>query len=200
MTRVAGFMVVRRPEYAKAVLHDPKNVIGQTIYRGIDRLAWEDLDEAYYNGTLTDDLLATWKTLRSPGDLSGLRLSKDYVAASRVWERWNERSEIIAVWSPELEELKGSIAYEKELTYLGLDCFCLGEWSVLLHGVYRKPDEFGWVLERLNEHGLLDAESDCSAVFSRYLELSANEIVEPLMQGATIINVRVFAVEAPRAA
>jgi hypothetical protein len=187
-------MVVRKPEHAIGVFHEPNRKIGQKTYRGVDRLPWEDLKLAYYKGDLPTPLLPLWQELKlGSRDFTGLKLLTNYSDAVAVKNNWHEVSEIIALWSPELEQIKGGINCEIELIDIGLDCFCLGEWSVLLDGVYAQPEYFEWAVGRLNQHGLLSSDSDCSAIFDRYLELARTDIVEPLEDGAKATNIRVFA-------
>ena len=153
---------------------------------------------AYYNGDLPTPLLPVWRELQLGGrDFTCLKLLNNYSDALDVWRTWRGVSEIIALWSPDLEQIKGGINCEIELIDIGLDCFCLGEWSVLLHGVYAQPEYFEWAVGRLNQHGLLSSDADCNAIFDRYLELAQNDIVEPLKEGAKGTSIRVFTVVSP---
>lgn len=194
MEKICGYIVLRKPEYASTESVTFNMRVGQKTYRGIDRLRWEDLELGCYDHTLTPSLLTRWEELRRDGkDFTGLPLLKSYKHAREVWEFSQETSEIIAVWSPRLAELKGTINSEIRLEYLGLDCIALGEWSVLLAGVYAKPDQFHGAIERLNDSGLLTSEDDCNAIFRRYVELSLTGIVEPLADNALAEGIRLFA-------
>jgi hypothetical protein len=159
------------------------------------RLPWEDLDEAYYAKCLPLSLLPIREKLnRENDDFAGVRLLKDYQEAREVLEFSKNKSEIIAIWSPELEVLRGSVRCTVPLGLLGLDCFCLGEWSVLLAGVYVRPEYFSSAVAQLNESGLLTSDDDCNELFCRYVELSVTEVVEPLMVDPKHTNVRVYTV------
>jgi hypothetical protein len=192
--KICGFAVVRKPEYATTDVLKPNLRAGGRTYRGIDRLRWEDFELAYYGGNLPTHLLSIWQDLRRDNnDFSGIHLLRQYEEAKQVLEFSGPSSEIIALWSPELAECKGTINSKIKLEYLGLDCVAIGEWSVLLDGVYFKPDSFARVVERLNDHGLLSSGEDCDEVFRQYVELSSKGVVEPLADNAKAMNVSVFA-------
>jgi hypothetical protein len=197
MQKICGFIVVRKPEYASNGLIRPNLEVGGKTYHGIDRLRWEDLDLAYYERRLPAAVFPIWQALdRDTSDFSGVKLLKDFKKAKEVLCFSGDKSEIIAIYSAELEAIKGAAQCDIELEYLGIDCFSLGEWSVLLGGVYAKPAYFVEAARGLNKHGLLDSIDDCRAVFNRYVQLAMNEIVEPLMDGARATSVKVFAVSA----
>jgi hypothetical protein len=193
MERICGFIVVRKPEYAANELLKPTlRVVGKT-YQGVDRLRWEDFDLAYCERRLPRVLLPIWQELdRDRADFSGLKLFNDYQKAKEVLSYSGEKSEIIAIWSPELEDMKGASYCEMELTFLGIDCFAIGEWSVLLSGVYARPECFPETITKLNQHGLLTSDANCNSVFDSYLKLASTEVVEPLMKGTRATNIRVF--------
>jgi hypothetical protein len=201
MQRICGFLVVRKPDYAASERLSPNLRLDEKSYHGIDRLPWEDFALAYYDQKLSTPLLNVWKELkRSNSDLSGIEVLKSYERAKQVLALSAEKSETIAIWSPELEELKGATEAEVNLNYLGLDCLAKSkdkpmtvEWSVLLSGVYAEPSYFESAIDRLNDHGLLPSPQDCEAVFDRYVELSFKEIVEPLAKDAMPMSVKVFA-------
>jgi len=196
MERVCGFVVVRKPEYVKSDLLKPKIQIGEKNYRGVDRLRWEDIDVAYYDRRLPSDMLPIWRELhRDSTDFSGLPLLKDYQKAKSALEFSEEKSELIAVWSPELEQIKGASPCHVSLTYLGLDCFVIGEWSVILSGVYVRPERFPEAVSQLNEHGLLTSDTECNSILARYLDLALSEVVEPVMERPRATNIRVFKAE-----
>ncbi len=193
-------MVVRKPEHSTGTFHNTPYQIDENIYLGVDRLAWEDIGEDYYAGRLSPSLARIKESLRlQNNDFVGLDVLRSYEDAVSVWRAFKEKNDIVAVRSSEVSEIKGSFDYDGEMNFLGYDCFCLGEWSVLLRGVYARPEHFSQEVKLLNEHGLLSTHVDCQAVFLRYLELSANQIVEPLRSGPTATHVEVFAVPPPNA-
>lgn len=193
MEKICGFIVVRKSEYSTNELLKPNLIVREKIYQGVDRLRWEDMDVAYYEKRLPLSLLPIWQELNlGAADFSGLKLLKEYQKAKEVACFSGKQSEIIAIWSPELDEMKGSFHCDVELNYLGIDCFALGEWSALLSGVYACPEYFTQTVAQLNQHGLLTSEAECDALFDRYLDLATSEIVEPLGEGTKATNIRVF--------
>ena len=127
-------------------------------------------------------------------DLSGIDLLKNLEHAEEVLRLNPTTSEIIAIWSPELEDLKGAELAETDLRLLGLDCLAIGEWSVVLAGIYANPDHFSLFVDRLNAQGLLNSEKDCEALFQTYVALSEIDVVEALAANAKPMNVKIFAV------
>jgi hypothetical protein len=194
MERVCGFVVVRKPEYAKNDLLKPKMRVGEKTYQGVDRLRWEDFEVAFYDRCLPSEMLPIWQDLRrDSADFTGLYVLKDYQKAQRALEySGEEKSELIAVWSPQLEQIKGASPCHVSLKYLGLDCVVIGEWSLILDGVYFKPECFPEAVSQLNEHGLLTSDTECDSVLARYLDLASSEIVEPVMEQPRATNIRVF--------
>lgn len=193
MERICGFIVVRKPEYAKNETLKSNMNIGKKVYRGIDRLRWEDVELAYYDRHLPEDIIPIWRKIaQDTADFSGIKLLKDYRETKKILDLSNDWCEVIAIWSPYLEEIKGAFHCGIDLTYLGLDCFSIGEWSVILSGVYEKPTYFTETITQLNKDGLLTSVVECDALYARYLELSSSEIVEPLMEGARATNIKIF--------
>jgi hypothetical protein len=167
--------------------------IGEKVYRGIDRLRWEDIELAYYDRHLPSDILPIWRELEGDTvDFSGIKLLRDYEKTKKILDLSGEKSEIVAIWSPYLEEIRGASFCEVTLTYLGLDCFSIGEWSVILSGVYQRPEHFPEAVAQLNDHGLLTSDTECDAVYARYLELASLKIVEPLTERARATNIKIF--------
>jgi len=192
MGGILGFLVVRKPEHANGINFTPNLQIGRLSYRGIDRLPWEDMSLSYFRGDLAASLALAWKELEESGsELCGLKLVKCFVDAARVWEHWQDQNEILAI-----QELNADFRTDADvrLNYLGMDCFVLGEWSVLLNGPYARPDYFPESIARLNSNGLLTSERNCEALFDRYVELARAEVVEPLAIDARPTHVRVFSV------
>jgi len=187
-------MVVRRPEHASAIFHNLNYALGERIYRGLDRLPWEDLDNDYYAGELPDHLqeLRSQLELRN-ADFSGVRLLQGYSETEEIWQRYRDTCEIIAVSSPELSAMKGSVEYDGPLRYLGTDCFILGEWSVVLRGIFARPKYFTREVTALNRFGLFDAVGDFSELVERYVQFAYDGLIEPLGDQPTVSVVKVFA-------
>lgn len=193
MNELCGYVVVRKPDFAEGGLVQPNLKVAERTYRGIDRLQWEDLALAHYDGRLSGDLELIWQRLEANSDPSGVKVLSDYEDAMAVLGFSRNSSDLIAVWATELANVTGTIPSPAGMKYCGLDCLGFGEWSVLLAGVYGRPHQFEWAIERLNEYGLLTSEEDCDRVFAEYVKLSSSGIVEPLANETTAMNVRVFA-------
>ncbi|UTD28360.1 hypothetical protein [Bradyrhizobium sp. WD16] len=193
MLNLCGFVVVRKPEFAANELIRPNLRLGNLLYQGVDRLRWEDLEVAHYNRTLPTAMIPIFEELeRENNDLSGLKLLKDLSKAQRTLSLASAVSEIIGIWSVELEQIKGSQDHPLNWNFLGFDCFGLGEWSLLLEGVFAHPNLFPGLMGNLNENGLLRSEQACLELRERYLALSEEELVEPLMQSSSVTNVKIF--------
>jgi len=195
--KICGYVVVHRLDRAATGKVAAKLRIGEKTYRGLDRLPWEDLERRYFDRRLPASLQPIYDMLKATNrDLSGIEILKSYSDAQEVLRFAGTTSEIIAIWSRELEELKGAEAANVDARFLGLDCLAIGEWSVLRDGVYAKPDQFAASVARLNEHGLLSSDHDCETAFRTYVALSREAIVEPLAADAVPMIVKIFAVTA----
>jgi hypothetical protein len=191
--KICGFIVVRKPEWSSSDLLKPSLRVNGKRYHGVDRLRWEDFEVEYYEGRLPGSLLPIWQERkRDNADFSGLDLLKGYEKAQEVLRFSGNKSEIIAVWSAELEEIKGATGADLTLDFLGIDCFSLGEWSVLLDGVYLRPASFVETIPKLNRWGLLVSDAESERVFDRYLALASAGLVEPLMEKARMTSISVF--------
>lgn len=190
MGGISGFLVVRKPEHAYGVNFAPNMRIGALTYRGIERLPWEDFSLSCFSGGLPNSLLPAWKELEQSGsELCGLKLLKRFGDAARVWEHWRDINEILAIRAS-LSDANAEVG----LNYLGIDCFVLGEWSVLLDGPYARPEHFAEIIKRLNCNGLLASEKDSVELFDRYVELAKTEVVEPLASDARPTHMQIFSV------
>ena len=195
MQKICGFVVVRQPEWTATDLLRRNPKIGEKEYHGVDRLRWEDFEVAYYDRRLPDALLPVWHDLdRGNSDFSGVKVLKSFGQARKVLDFSGEKSEIIAIWSAELADIKGTIDADVALEYLGVDCFALGEWSILASGVFRQPEQFPETAAQLNRWGLLACDAGCKGVLDRYLQLSSTELVEPLMEDPLMTSISIFRV------
>lgn len=195
MIDVCGFMVLRKPDFAGEKFHELNLKIGEKIYRGIDRLPWEDIDEAFYNGNISETLRPVREQIeRENRGLVGPKLLRDYKAALSVWHAFREKTEIVAVWSPELAERQSAVSYSGSANYLGSDCIVPGEWSLILRGIFHRPQFFAEFVFHLNENGLLASQTDCDRLLKRYVDMSTEDEndIEPLAEGALTFHTEVF--------
>jgi hypothetical protein len=197
MDLISGFLVVRKPQWATATFHQLNNQIDGKIYHGVDRLPWEDIDTDYYAGKLQTSLIPIRKKIEGQNkDLIGLNLLQDYDEALEVHRAYREKTDVLSVYSPELAQIKGCFSSPNAGTYIGIDCFCFGEWSIILRGIYVKPEYFTRELNCLNSFGLFQSNSDCPSALSQYLQLASRGLVEPLREGAVARGIRVFSTTA----
>jgi hypothetical protein len=197
--KICGFMVVRKPEHSIDAMQPIAYRLGNTVYRGVDRLPWEDLEVEHFAGTLSPSLARFIELKKEDKDFTGFSLLRDHAAATTVWQAYSATTEIIALWSRQLSEIKGDFDYDGNVSWSAYDCWslgegCLGEWCLLTAGLYLHPEHFPQEVRLLNQFGLLNSPGDCAAVFQRYLELSQNEIAEPLGPTPTLHAVKVLSV------
>jgi hypothetical protein len=96
--------------------------------------------------------------------------------------RVNARNEIIALRSPKVAEIKGSINLEYgTVVWGGYDVISIGNWSLLEQGVFSHPDLFEpWV--KLVPSGLLNDLEAVEQYRRVYEEKMARQLVEELPQ------------------
>ncbi|MGJ4945915.1 hypothetical protein ACQR1W_35500 [Bradyrhizobium sp. HKCCYLS1011] len=83
--RICGYVVVRKPDYATTEMLTPRLKIGHKVYRGLDRLPWEDFNHAYYDRRLPAAVQPVWQEFRRlNGDLSGIEILKSFGQAQDV--------------------------------------------------------------------------------------------------------------------
>jgi hypothetical protein len=202
MNKFCGFVVVRTPKCAKAPYHQPNSEINSNYYNGIDRLQWEDLKQRYYSKKLPLSLHELHRQIKlQESELFGIQITRDYQLAERALKLNPEASEIIAIYSPELEGRFGVIdgdTYRISLNHIGYDCFSIGEWSLILRGMFARPAEFSLLVNRLNRWGLFENCDDCRLLEVEYLELSRSEIVEPLQDQPKFSCISIYSTEEQR--
>lgn len=193
MIQACGVMVVRKPEFASDESVKYNFRLESKIYRGLDRLPWEDLDSQYYNKSLPVHLSEMRNILdKKNNDLTGVRVTSNLDIARSVFNLNPTACDVIGVWSEELSSIKGEYLIDGEFHYMGLDCISLGEWSAILVGIFSNPDKFSEFVPLLNDDGLLSKISDCAALFRRYKQLSKLGLTEPMAPNAKCSAVKVY--------
>jgi hypothetical protein len=190
MNRICGYQVVRKPkcnydELGRGAYSNTAPCIGETYYSGVDRMAWFDLDEDYYSGTISKK----YADLRSDvedyyTDFSGFKLLPDLEKTIKILNYSNkdiDRNEICVLYSEELALKKGVIMTDKCIDWLGSDIFVSGYGSILLLGIYSEPLAFADFLAKLNKNGLFDIELPIHKKYiARYCEVCASYNLEPV--------------------
>lgn len=155
------------------------------FYGGFDRMPWFDVDEAYGEGSLPPDLHAIREVAES-GDFTGLGLVFKIEEACQLLaysNREERRNEIIVVFSEELASIKGTISHPSDdIEWLGWDVAVPGSSSLLLDGVFWRPQFFEEHRCILNEHGLLPSAEAVDSYVSVYRPLGEEGLVEPIME------------------
>ena len=183
--QICGYLAVRNPQ--RYPFHRPKNSDGcadgrRLCYCGIDRDAWQDILDGFYEGTLPAQIHEIMQSLEQP-DLTGIRLCRDLndaTAAADYANRHSAEVEIVAVWSEFIAAREGTVpASPGDLQPLGIDVVATGEWSLIAAGVFSAESPLGGWADRLNANGLFDNERDCVAFAAAYRQAAAADEVEP---------------------
>lgn len=162
MEKICGYAVVKRARWN--FLDDysiPPQAAG-IYYHGVERLNWIDVytppySESPYNGVLPTHYD---KLLRSLYCTSVMELTDELEVAQDVLRFVNEQepsSEIIVIYSREIEQRHGSFYVDLRINWLGEDMVCGS--SMLLEGIFTKPALFSDFTKHLNQYGLFDINS-----------------------------------------
>jgi len=193
MIEMCGTMVVRKPEFAFTETFRINRTLGSKEYRGVDRLAWRDLDNLFYRNLLSKELVSKREELvRLNNDISGINLTFDIPFIEAVVALNPRESEAIGIWSKELSMMKGGKNLEIQYCLLGIDCVAIGEWSLIAAGIFCEPSEFSEFVPQLNENGLFDTQDRCLDLIAKYDQLSESEIVEPLAPTSIRSAVKIY--------
>ena len=193
MAEMCGAMVVRKPEFAFTETFKINRTLGSKEYWGLDRLAWRDLDDLFYQNLLSKELACKREELvKSNNDISGINLTFDIPFIEAVVALNPRESEVIGIWSKELLMIKGEKNLEIQHSLLGTDCVAIGEWSLIAAGIFCEPSAFSEFLPLLNENGLLDTQDRCLDLTAKYDQLSDTEIVEPLAPTSIRSAVKIY--------
>ncbi len=188
--QIQGYMVVRRPEMncdqqGRGAYRRTAPRLGEISYFGIDRMAWFDIDEAYYDGDLPESLRHQYRLLAEQNDdATGIRLLTDLLSAQRLLEHSNQpivANEMIAVRSERLTQVKKSVAVADEhITWLGLDVVGLGHFSLIEGGLFADPGSFPDWRGAITPFGLLRSELNLEWLVQCYMKGEAAGRLEPV--------------------
>lgn len=201
---VRGFMVVRRPEFntreSGVVSAQPPPQIDGTLYGGIDRMWWNEVDGAFYDKSLPEDLVAKRATIwaESPADLD-FKLCADLLdvkALLNFSNRTGTESEIVAIDSDLLARYPAISVGEVEIEWLGSDVYTHGFGSQLLGGIFSRPEAFSEFIKDLNGHGLFEIGSSAVQSYKEaYVARAAQTGLEPIERADQMDTVRVGRVQ-----
>jgi hypothetical protein len=161
MKKICGFTVVKcaRCNFLEDYLMPPR--IGDIYYHGTDRLWWdsyiEDKDLPFHYKKQSESLYFT----NVIGLTKEFEVAQDLLSYSNKDETLNE---IIVVYSEKLEKIYGSFIPDLEIQWLGEDITSV-RGSMLLEGVFTKPDAFSNFINYLNQYGLFEINSPLTDLY-----------------------------------
>ena len=94
-------------------------------------------------------------------------------------------NEICAIYSPKIEEKKGSWLCNLDMDLLGVDVELWGYCNLLIGGIYFKPTVFDEYVSYLNFNGLLD---DNNTLIDQYINKYVSEINSSNLEPIENIN------------
>lgn len=192
MVNICGFMVVRKPEenfdkisLAPYYLPNLSPCINGVCYSGVSRAPWYELEENYYTGDLSNELIELRSELdeiNSPN--AEPKLMKDFDKAIKILEYSNtiqNRYELIVLFSDKLSKINGSIEIELHVNWLGFDIYYSGYGSQIVEGIYKKPILFNEFIKRLNINGLFNNDEGCIKDYiDKYNKVFLENDLEPM--------------------
>ncbi len=187
--KICGFMLVRKP----ANSYDPmgKGIwprqalrIGNIYYGGVSRMPWCDINFDLYGGKLPGELRNLYSANVSDLQGSGFVFCRVLEIAGRFLEYCNrdqQKCELIAVFSPRLASMKGTIQIAKApLEHQGWEPYQIGGGSLLVDGVFAEPYQFPTWQQKLNDNGLLTSAEECLQYISEYQHLVRAGLLEEI--------------------
>ena len=203
MSLINGFLVVRLPCFNKDFQggHVAYSAVAPQIdtiyYGGVDRMAWFDINEEYYENRLPSDILELRENVEKDNydNISGIRLTQDYDIATKLLRYSNKtdlHNELIVVTSPILNKYKKVFEWTlSDIDWLGYDVMGVGEWSLLADGLFLKPALFAEWQNYLNDYGLFDTNTIINDYIKAYLEAAQKQQVEELADNCVIDVIRI---------
>jgi hypothetical protein len=197
---IAGLVVVRLPSLNYLVAgRDRIPVINGIYYSGVERQRWADVfDEEFYSKRSPEGVWLLARALKdSSRDFSGIDVSQDEKVASKLLEYSNRNgiaNELIALRSPELEAVKGTVTSDLSMDWMGYDFVAFGEWSLIEAGLFRHPEYYSGWLPKLNQYGLFDDPdllADYGATYERAAAEGRSEPIAPKSAGLGILAIEV---------
>jgi len=201
---ISGHIVVRKSKWSYDFLNRPFfGMPGTHEYRGLDRLEWFDFDEAHWDYCLDEDMEKIYKNLHDtdwggwcplPQDINIAKLVCNYsnVFAKKKYADFiadNCINEIIAIYSPFLHENipETTIEVNEGYSFLGYDAKVIGEWSLILYGLFdalfagnqeNKALHIAKWYPKLNKNGLFETLEDAKAYAVDYDKDAENNDIE----------------------
>lgn len=181
---VNGFLVLRKSGTMDTVEPYKRLFrVGTKEYRGMERSHLYDIVEDYYKKKLPPDLhIIIKKNYEESNDLLLVELIRDLEEAKKILQYVrgkNDLSELIAIRSDIVSEIKGTVDIDPaEIEWLGYDILSFGNGSLILNGIFLKPDHFSKWVPWINDNGLFAGKEQVQAYIDDYLQLASDDIVE----------------------
>jgi len=205
---INGLAVVRLPHLNYLVPgRDVVPCLNGIYYAGVDRQRWADVfDEDFYAGRSPIQITRFASSLR-PGnnDFTGIELCHDEKMAIQMLDyanRISNSNELIAVRSPSLAAIKGTLESESPVEWIGFDFVALGDWSLIARGMFICPQRYSTLLARANRFGLFDDPSvlaEYMSAYERAVEAGQSEPIAPSSAGFETVSIEVGRVQIIRA-
>lgn len=189
--KACGYAIVRRPD------QNPQFEIGgkkgpvpklkdEVYYSGCDRMNWFDFKGLKYQEQQPKKFYRLNNYLdNARGFKCDFLLIKEYEIVELMLlfnSEISRKNEIIALHSPNLESVLGTIKMDQILEFCGFDVYVDGFGSVLLNGIFSKEDYFKSLssYNTLNAHGLFDSIDLASAYLNDYSSVFKEANFEPI--------------------
>jgi len=186
---VCGFMIVRKPPnnyypLGKGIWPRQAPRIGNIYYGGAWRMPRCDIEFDLYDGKLPGEVRDLYSDNVSDLQGSGFALCRVPEIASKFLEYCNrdqQQCELIAVYSPRLASMKGTIKIANvPLEHQGWAPFQIGGGSLLADGIFVEPYQFPAWPQKLNDNGLLTSAEECLQYISEYQHLVRAGLLEEI--------------------
>lgn len=186
---ICGFEVVRKrtENYnppGKGIWPKQPLRIGDVYYAGAIRMPWCDILFDFCDRKLPLEIRELYFANVNDLQGSGFALCRVLEVANELLEYSNRdrpKRELMAVYSPTLASMKGTIAFDDAaLEHLGWEPFQIGGGSLFDGGIYAAPNQCSEWRDRLNSNGLLTSAEACVRYTSEYQRLAGVGLLEEI--------------------
>jgi hypothetical protein len=194
MSEVLGYVVVRLPEFAVGFAYPATPPLELKIYRGVDRLPWEDLREVEGkpSGRAPGVRSLYAEMQNNTGHLLGIPYTEKVEVARKLLNYSGAiQNEIIAVSHADSARKVESIL-PSGWRFIGYDGFSIGEWSLIREGIFLHRQNFEVFEDDINMFGLFYSRQKLYEYCNMYIELQKREVVEPIRLDVEIQRLAIF--------
>jgi len=193
--KINGFLILRK-SLGNLFPYSAICRLGGKEYRGMQRNHLEDVAEEYYGKTLPADIHRIYKmSQEESNDLLFLNYIKNYRDALTILDyvsKKNDLNELIAIASDTITEGKGDFDFANgKIEWLGYDVIVFGGSSLILDGLFFKPEHFEKWVPLINENGLFSNKDHIHDFIKHYFIVADKGIIENY-------NMKVLRVDAVR--